>query len=130
MRPVSYSTFTSLWRQLVPHVVVMKPMSDLCWQCQKKTTAITRSANRPEEEKTLVCNNIHCANMYVCVRDRERCKERERQKEKWGERERERGERERGGGERRERESERRERASINRLNAIDALLRQARARH
>ena len=125
MRPVSYSTFTSLWRQLVPHVVVMKPMSDLCWQCQKNSTAITRSANRPEEEKTSVCNyNIHCANMYVCVRDRERCKERERerQKEKEGggeierqkEKKRERGrEREERRGERereREREMERRER--------------------
>lgn len=57
MRPVSYSTFTSLWRQLLPHVVVMKPMSDLCWMCQKNSTAITRSANQPEEEKTLVCKN-------------------------------------------------------------------------
>ena len=98
-------------------VVVMKPMSDLCWQCQKNSTAITRSANRPEEEKTSVCNyNIYCANMYVCVRDRERCKERERRKEKEGrEREgREREERERGERKRREREEreerERRER--------------------
>ena len=54
LRPVSYATFTSLWRQLLPHVVVMKPMSDLCWMCQKNSTAITRSSNRPEEEKTLV----------------------------------------------------------------------------
>ncbi|MCG8621417.1 MAG: hypothetical protein MJE68_05355 [Proteobacteria bacterium] len=28
MRPVGYSTFTRLWRELLPHVVVMKPMSD------------------------------------------------------------------------------------------------------
>ena len=83
---------------------------------KKNSTAITRSANRPEEEKTSVCNyNIYCANMYVCVRDRERCKERERQKEKEGreseERERgEREERERGEREKRERgERERRE---------------------
>ena len=59
MRPVCYSTFTSLWQQLLPHVVVMKPMSDLCWMCQKNSTAITRSANRPEEEKTLVCKSTH-----------------------------------------------------------------------
>ena len=31
MHHVCYSTFTSLWRQLLPHVVVMKPISDLCW---------------------------------------------------------------------------------------------------
>ena len=54
LHPVSYATFTSLWQQLLPHVVVMKPMSDLCWMCQKNSTAITRSSNRPEEEKTLV----------------------------------------------------------------------------
>ena len=40
-----------------------------------RKTAITRGANRPEEEKTLVCNyNIYRVNMYVCVRDREGCK--------------------------------------------------------
>ena len=55
-RPVSYSMFTSLWRQLLPHVVVMKPMSDLCWICQQNSTAIAKSANRPEEEKSLVYN--------------------------------------------------------------------------
>ena len=53
MHPVGYSTFTGLWRQLLPHVVVMKPMSDLYWLCQCNSTAITRSANRPEE-KTMV----------------------------------------------------------------------------
>ena len=36
MHPVSYSTFMSLWWQL-PHVVMMKPMSDLCWMCQNST---------------------------------------------------------------------------------------------
>ena len=41
MRAVSYATFTSLWRQLLPHVVVMKPMSDLCWLCQRNSATIT-----------------------------------------------------------------------------------------
>ena len=53
MHPVGYSSFTGLWRQLLPHVM-MKPMSDLCWLCQCNSAAITRSANRPEE-KTMVC---------------------------------------------------------------------------
>ena len=58
MRAVAYSTFTQLWRQLLPYIVVMKPMSDLCWVCQQNSTAITRAANRPDEEKTTVstCN--------------------------------------------------------------------------
>ena len=36
--------------QLLPHVVVMKIMSDLCCICQQNSTAIARSANRPEEK--------------------------------------------------------------------------------
>lgn len=55
MRPVGYSTFTRLWRELLPYVVVMKPMTDLCWLCQQNSAAITRSSNRPVEEKTMVC---------------------------------------------------------------------------
>ena len=54
MRAVAYSTFTQLWRQLLPNIVVMKPMSDLCWICQQNSTAIMRSANCPEEEKSTV----------------------------------------------------------------------------
>ena len=54
MRAVAYSTFIQLWRQLLPSIVVMKPMSDLCWVCQQNSTAIMRSANCPEEEKSTV----------------------------------------------------------------------------
>ena len=61
MRAVAYPTFTQLWRQLLPNVVVMKPMSDLCWVCQQNSTAIMRAANRPEEKSTV---SIH-ANVAV-----------------------------------------------------------------
>ena len=30
----------------------MQPMTDLCWQCQKNSTAIVRSSNCSEEEKS------------------------------------------------------------------------------
>ena len=53
MRAVVYSTFTQLWHQLLPNIVVMKPMSDLCWICQQNSTAIMRSANCPEEKSTV-----------------------------------------------------------------------------
>jgi len=53
MRALAYPTFTQLWRQLLPHILVMKPMSDLCWVCQQNSTAITRSANHPEEKSTV-----------------------------------------------------------------------------
>ena len=51
---VAHSIFTQLWRQLLPNIVIMNPMSDLCWVCQQNSAAITRSANRPEEEKSVV----------------------------------------------------------------------------
>lgn len=51
---VAYSTFCYLWRVLVPSVVVMKPRSHLCWQCQQNSTAITRTANSSDLEKSSV----------------------------------------------------------------------------
>ena len=47
-----YFTFTSLWRSLLPSVILRKPMTDLCWKCQKGSTAIQRSANLSMEEKS------------------------------------------------------------------------------
>ena len=71
MRTVAYSTFTQLWRQLLPHIVIVKPMSDLCWVCQRNSAAISRSENRPEEEKSSVsnCDGVVpvCVCAHVCV---------------------------------------------------------------
>lgn len=52
VRSVAYTTFCQLWRTLAPSIIVMKPMTDLCWQCQQNSTAIMRSANCPESEKS------------------------------------------------------------------------------
>lgn len=49
---VAYTTFCYLWRTLVPSIVVMKPRSDLCWQCQQNSAAILRTANASEVEKS------------------------------------------------------------------------------
>ena len=49
---VAYATFCRLWRTLVPFLVVTKPMTDLCWQCQQNSTALARSVNSPLPEKT------------------------------------------------------------------------------
>lgn len=57
LRAAEYTTFCSLWRKLVPHITVMRPMSDLCWVCQQNSRAIMRSANTQEEDKTEV-NNV------------------------------------------------------------------------
>ena len=55
-KAVCYSLFCRFWRQLTPHVVITKPMSDLCWTCQKNSTMIMRAHNQPVEEKSEVTN--------------------------------------------------------------------------
>ena len=52
IHPVAYSTFCYLWRKLTPSIIVMKPRSDLCWQCQQNSTAIVKIANHPEADKS------------------------------------------------------------------------------
>ena len=54
IKAAAYTSFCSLWRQLVPHITVMKPMSDLCWICQQNSVAIMRAANSPETAKSQV----------------------------------------------------------------------------
>ena len=50
---VSYTSFCRFWRNLVPSVIIMKPMTDLCWQCQQNNNAVIRSANCSEQEKSI-----------------------------------------------------------------------------
>ena len=53
-RVVRQSTFRKLWNKYTPHVIT-KPRSDLCWTCQKYSTAlIRRSVNTPEESRSEV----------------------------------------------------------------------------
>jgi len=52
MRAVAKSTFRKLWRQLVPYVVRTRPMTDLCWECQRNNEALYRSANLPDSAKS------------------------------------------------------------------------------
>ena len=60
-RVVRLSSFRSLWRQLLPYVVVGRPMSDLCWVCQRNNSHILRAVNIPEEMKsaTLLTQETH-----------------------------------------------------------------------
>ena len=57
IRAAAYNTICVLWRTLLPHITVMRPMTDLCFECQKNSTALMRSANQAEEEKSEVCLN-------------------------------------------------------------------------
>lgn len=49
---VAYTIFCCLWRLLLPSVIIMKPMTDLCWTCHQNSTAILRAANSSEMSKS------------------------------------------------------------------------------
>ena len=51
LRAVALSSFRSLWRKLVPRIVCARPMTDLCWECQRNNRDIHRSSCFPEEVK-------------------------------------------------------------------------------
>ena len=53
---VAYSTFNKLWKTLLPSIIRMKPMTDLCWTCQKNSTAIVRAVNSSDIEKNDTIN--------------------------------------------------------------------------
>ena len=45
-------TFTKLWEQFHPDVVVAKPMTDLCLTYQQNASKLLRSANLPDRAKS------------------------------------------------------------------------------
>ena len=51
-RVVQLSTSRSLWSQLLPYVVINRPLSDLCWVCQRNNSHILCAVNIPEELKS------------------------------------------------------------------------------
>ncbi|KAH3891504.1 hypothetical protein DPMN_015608 [Dreissena polymorpha] len=54
LRNVSLSTFTRIWRQLCPHIVLSKPMTDLCQKCQQFSNKLLCSGSMDEEEKSVL----------------------------------------------------------------------------
>lgn len=59
-RCVAYTTFCLVWRRFLQHIVVARPMTDLCFTCQKNNTAVVRSKNLSENEKSEVNMFITC----------------------------------------------------------------------
>ena len=47
-RAAGNSTFRKLWKELTPSVIIGRPMTNLCWFCQKNNIAIYRSSNLPD----------------------------------------------------------------------------------
>ena len=56
LRQVSYRSFCKVWQRFLPHLVVARPMTDLCVTCQKNSVTIMRSCNLNEEDKSEVNN--------------------------------------------------------------------------
>ncbi len=48
----AYSTFCKIWRSVLPSILIMKPMTDLCFVCQQNSGAIMKAANRSDVEKS------------------------------------------------------------------------------
>lgn len=53
-RVLVYTTFCSYWRELLPQIIITKPRTDLCWQCQQHSTLIVKAINKSAEEKSKV----------------------------------------------------------------------------
>lgn len=49
---VGYTSFTKLWQQFHPDLLIAKPMTDLCLTCQQNISKLLRSANLPDNEKS------------------------------------------------------------------------------
>ena len=49
---MSESGFRRTWKALHPNIVTARPMTDLCWTCQKSNILIYRSANIAEADKS------------------------------------------------------------------------------
>ena len=63
------STFCSFWRQLVPHITIMKPIPDLCWVHQQNSVVIMRAANINELAKSQVTKlqYYNMGGIIICI---------------------------------------------------------------
>ena len=55
-RSMSQTVFRQTWKQLLPFIVTARPMTDLCWTCQKNNVLIYRSANKSDR---LILQELH-----------------------------------------------------------------------
>ncbi|ELU12411.1 hypothetical protein CAPTEDRAFT_185297, partial [Capitella teleta] len=39
---VKYTSFITLWKQLVPYIAITRPKTDLCWTCQQNYAKISK----------------------------------------------------------------------------------------
>lgn len=63
------SSFYEFWKKLCPFIITAKPMSDLCWTCQKNNTLIYRSANLTDANK---CERVLLQEQHLDIVQKER----------------------------------------------------------
>lgn len=65
--PVAYTTFYKVWRNFLGDVVVCKQITDLCETYQKSSSAIVRSFNMSEEEKSDLISAYQLRGKQYCT---------------------------------------------------------------
>ena len=73
-RAVKKITWYRLWKTLIPYIVTLKPMSDLCWDCQRNHSEIYLSNNLPAVVKLA---KLKKQEHRLAIVDQERCASRE-----------------------------------------------------
>ena len=61
---VAYTTFCRLWRSLLPSIILMRQMTDLCWTCHQNSIAIVRAANSSTTNKSTALKE---AEEHLCI---------------------------------------------------------------
>ncbi len=63
-RGASYRTFCRRWNELLPSLVVMKPLTDLCWTCQQRGEAL-KAASLEEKSVALTAYQDHLTTVTI-----------------------------------------------------------------
>ena len=67
IRYAQLTTFRKYWQQLVPHIIITKPRSDLCWMCQTQSTLIAKTKNSLQEKSQVLFSVLQTWNTVHVV---------------------------------------------------------------
>ncbi|KAJ8300352.1 hypothetical protein KUTeg_021871, partial [Tegillarca granosa] len=70
LRKISLSEFKKIWLEQCPHIMIMRPTTDLCHKCQSYVTCIKNSGSLSEEEKCELLNE-YVSHLEKCKIQRE-----------------------------------------------------------
>ena len=70
LRVAGKSTFYQVWQEILPHISVSTPRTDLCFTCQKNNLAIQRSACLSNDEK-VQCLTTAEEHLFLAQSERE-----------------------------------------------------------